>query len=206
MLEKSRGRHSSDIIEPMGKMRYESVYINRPFTYKDTENADPFGSKYKLGDYSKNSNFKSLDNSQYRAYNPEYNQQFYRMNGYNTSLNASIPRNSTDARLKEVLNQMNSPTKNTSFTYSACDRNRQYMSKDIDERISKIKQKYFEAPYVAYERNMFSKKRGDSDFSGRKINNYIGEELGRNRADQPSLRNSIYALYGASKAINFQYA
>ena len=84
----------------MGKMRYESVYINRPFNYKDTENADPFGSKYKLGDYSKYSNFKSLESSQYRAYNPEYNQQFYRMNGLNTSLNSSLPRNNNDGRLK----------------------------------------------------------------------------------------------------------
>ena len=205
MLERSRGRHSSDLVEPMGKMRYESVYINRPFTYKDTENADPFGGKYKPGDYSRYSNFKSLENSQYRNYNPEYNKQFYKMNGPNTTLTSSLPRNNTDLRLKEVLNQMNSPIKNSSFTYAPCERSSQYMSKDLDERISRIKQKYYEAPYVSYERSVYPKKRGDSDYSGRKINNYIGEELGRNRADQPSLRNSIYALYGASKAINFQY-
>lgn len=124
------------------------------------------------------------------------------MNGLNTSLTSTIPRNNSDNRLKEVLNQMNSPLKNTSFTYAPCDR----MSKDLDERISRIKQKYYEAPYVSYERSVYSKKRGDSDYNGRKITNYIGEELGRNRADQPSLKNSIYALYGASKAINFQYA
>lgn len=206
MLERSRGRQSCDLTEPTGKMRYESVYINRPFTYKDTENADPFVTKYKLGDYSKYSNFKSLENSQYRAYNPEYNPQFYKMNGLNTSLAPVIPRNNSDTRLKEVLNQMNSPLKNTGFTYAPCDRSIHYMSKDIDERISRIKQKYYEAPYVSYESKIYSKKRGDSDYNGRKINNYIGEELGRNRTDQPSLRNSIYALYGAGKAINFQYA
>jgi hypothetical protein len=121
-----------------------------------------------ISEYSKYTTLNYLDNSQTRTHNPEYDQSsFYKSNNFfnkspthnksiniipnktnssfNTTLNntfQTIPRNNSNERLKEVLNTMNT-TKKSDYNGIVRERSIENLSRDLDHRIAKIKQKYY---------------------------------------------------------------
>ena len=121
-----------------------------------------------ISDYSKYTTLNYLDNSQTRTHNPEYDQSnFYKSNNFfnkspthnksiniianktnssfNTTLNntfQTIPRNNSNERLREVLNTMNT-TKKSDYNGIVRERSIENLSRDLDDRIAKIKQKYY---------------------------------------------------------------
>ncbi len=189
-------------------------------------------SKYRPADYSKYA-VTNLENSQFRNYNPEFDHSYSKSNSFNTTLKSThtyqaVSRNPSDTRLKEVLNIMNTPQRTEYINtpqkaeyistpqkteYSAIPRDRsiEHLSRDLDDRIAKIKQKYYETTngplYDPRKLEGSEYRRWDSSHTEeRRVGGYSGEGLARSRATRESLRNSIYTPYNATRALTYQYA
>jgi hypothetical protein len=231
-VDRSRHRHSSDHSAPPAKTKYDGFLKkgdgflkHRTSNLQDSENVLRYSSsKYRPADYSKYTP-AHLENSQLRNYNPEFDQSFYKANGFNATLKGtpyqSVSRNPSDTRLKEVLNTMPTPQKNEypspAHEYPSPpihrERSIENLSRDLDDRIAKIKQKYYETTNGS-NTSLYEPRRAEggeykrwesSHIEERKVDSLVGEGLARSRAGRESLRNSIYAPYN-TRTLTYQYA
>lgn len=169
--------------------------------------------KYRPVDYSKYA-IGSLENSQFRNYNPEFEQSYSKPSSFNATLKPTssssyqtVSRHPSDTRLKEVLNIMNTTHKTDYSSNIPRDRSIEHLSRDLDDRISKIKQKYYETTngplYDLRKLEGSEYRRWDSTQTEERR---VGDGLARSRATRESLRSSVYTPYNATRALTYQYA
>jgi chromosome segregation ATPase len=188
--------------------RYERAEKSqqRTYQYQTASKAEDYSSKY--------SGLSSTLQQSKAVYNPEYETNKYSA-GYYQSLKGSlynqqtiVPPNSSLGNtrfqvLASVTNQQETIDRSR-----ARDSSYQTLSNDLDARIAKIKEKYYEGgEKLGGERWELSRTYGE-----KKVNNFVGENvdvgagLARSRASRESLRQSIYSPYAATRPLAYQYA
>lgn len=134
------------------------------------------------------------------APNPESSYLSY----YKTQQGSPFNQSKADHSLQNTRLQVLTPLNNNQVEKKSSDEF-QNLSKDLDERINKIKQKYYEnAEYLT------AGGKAESFYESKKLNNYVGENynvnmsLARSRASKDSLRQTIYSPY-KSRMTTYQY-
>lgn len=184
--------------------RYERAEKSqqRAYQYQTAAKAEDYSSKY--------SALSATLQQSKAVYNPEYETNKYSA-GYYQSLKGSlysqqamVPASLGNTRfqvLGSVTNQQDTIDRSR-----VRDSTYQTLSNDLDARIAKIKEKYYEGEKAGGER-----WEGRS-YGEKKVNNFVGENadvgagLARSRASRESLRQSIYSPYAATRPLAYQYA
>jgi hypothetical protein len=112
-----------------------------------------------------------------------------------------------------VLNIMGSGQKDYGVPIQR-ERSIENLSRDLDDRIAKIKQKYYETGnpngcsfYEPSRKEGSDYKRWEaSHIEERKGSSYMGDSLARSRANRESIRSSLYTPAYPARPMNYQYA
>lgn len=125
-------------------------------------------------------------------YNPE-------RTSYGTSLRSSFYKEGSAGYGASVLGNISNSKVGPSNSIET-------LSRELDDRIAKIKQKYYESGESMSASTAGNwRNTGDVDRSlhERKLNNYVGEARSRHQRDPA--RQALYAPYNATRSISYHY-